>query len=146
MFETFFLRRNIKNNKKLLKFIKFILNNEKPYLYKCKINYIFVSSEDIYYFNKLLFNRKRNTDVISINYLNTNKHLVSDIFISIPDTYFNSTFYRVGFYYELLRNIIHGTLHCVGYNDLTISDKKNMLKIINYYIIIYIIKYILKLS
>ena len=50
--------------------------------------------------------------------------LDGEIFISLKDAEENSKKYRVSFDNELLRLIIHGILHLLGYDDITLQKEK----------------------
>ena len=52
-----------------------------------------------------------------------------EIIISLRDAEENSKKYQVTFDNELLRLIIHGILHLLGYDDVTLPKKRVMKKI-----------------
>ncbi|XBT18524.1 MAG: rRNA maturation RNase YbeY [Candidatus Shikimatogenerans sp. Tder] len=126
---------------KLIPFIKFILNKEKIYNYT--INYIFCNNKYIFYLNNIFFKKNKNTDVISLHYF-YKKYLIGDIYISLEETNINSIYNLVNYKYEILRNVIHGILHIIGYLDDNIYDKNIMYIKQKKYILIYILKYFLK--
>ncbi len=85
----------------------------------------FISSEAIHELNKTYLKHDYSTDIITFNYSGKNDILEGEIFISLDDAYSNSKKYDVHFSYEVLRLIIHGILHLIGYDD---QDKKSKLK------------------
>ena len=65
------------------------------------------------------------TDIITFNY-NTNNTVSGDLFISIERVLENAAEYKVSNSNELLRVIMHGILHLVGFDDLTEEDKNQI--------------------
>ncbi len=68
------------------------------------------------------------------NYNDYNESLEGDIFISIDRVKENSLKYNDSFESELMRVLIHGTLHLLGYEDSDLSEKKIMTNKENYYL------------
>ncbi len=91
----------------------------------------FISSEDIQLINKTYLNHHYTTDIITFNYSDVVKQIDGEIFISIEDALTNSKKFKVTLSDELVRLVIHGVLHLLGYNDHTISDKKIMKQLEN---------------
>jgi len=91
----------------------------------------FISSEDIQLINKTYLNHHYTTDIITFNYSDVVKKIDGEIFISIEDALTNSKMFKVTLSDELVRLVIHGVLHLLGYNDQTISDKKIMKRLEN---------------
>jgi rRNA maturation RNase YbeY len=86
------------------------------------INFIFCSDEYLKEMNVLYLNHDYYTDVITFNY-NTDDELSGDIYISAERVADNAKKYKVVFITELLRVMIHGILHLLGYNDQTEKEK-----------------------
>ncbi len=63
------------------------------------------------------------TDVITFDWSEIPGTLHGDIYISIDRVKENATTYGVTFPHELLRVIVHGVLHLIGYNDLSKEEK-----------------------
>lgn len=91
----------------------------------------FVNSENIHQINKKYLNHDYSTDIITFNYSGDNNILDGEIFISVEDAEYNSKKYDVILDNELLRLIIHGILHLLGFDDINASDKRKMKKIEN---------------
>lgn len=80
------------------------------------INYIFCSDDHLLTINKEFLQHDYYTDVITFDY--TLKGVVSgDVFISVDRVINNAESYRENVDSELVRVIMHGLLHLLGYND-----------------------------
>lgn len=86
------------------------------------INIIFCSDEYLLEVNKQYLNHDYYTDIITFNY-NTDK-INGDLFISLDRVGDNATQNNVPRETELLRVIIHGVLHLLGFNDKTAKEEK----------------------
>ena len=89
----------------------------------------FVSQETIRKVNNEYLSHDYSTDIITFDYSNERNILDGEILISLKDAEDNSKKYQVTFDNELLRLIIHGILHLVGYDDIIIPKRKIMKKI-----------------
>jgi len=90
-----------------------------------EITVIFCSDEYLLELNKKSLNHDYYTDVITFN--NTVDNIISgDIYISVDTVSDNATVYSTTFENELLRVIIHGVLHLIGFNDESDDEKKEM--------------------
>jgi rRNA maturation RNase YbeY len=90
-----------------------------------------ISSIDIHDINKTYLKHDYTTDIITFNYSKIIDHIDGEIFISIEDAIENSKKYKVSLSDELVRLVIHGVLHLLGYDDLNTSDKKIMKRLEN---------------
>ncbi|MEO5675396.1 MAG: rRNA maturation RNase YbeY [Chitinophagales bacterium] len=91
-----------------------------------KIDFIFCSNPYILKLNKKFLFHHSSTDVITFDYSKNNKSVFAEIFISVDEVKKNARYYRVSFMDELHRVMIHGVLHCCGYSDKNVSDRKKM--------------------
>ena len=91
----------------------------------------FVSRETIRKVNNEYLSHDYSTDIITFDYSNERNILDGEIIISLKDAEENSKKYHVTFDNELLRLIIHGILHLLGYDDVTLPKKRVMKKIEN---------------
>jgi probable rRNA maturation factor len=100
-----------------------VLSSEKKRL--GKVNYIFVSRERILEINRGYLGHDYFTDVISFDksFLNT---INGEIYICIPIVNENSKELSNNITEEILRVIVHGLLHLIGYRDLTAEERKQM--------------------
>jgi rRNA maturation RNase YbeY len=100
------------------------------------LNIIFISEYEIEKINKKFLDHDGSTDVITFNYFD-NKELDGEIVISVDDAQYYAAKYKVSLSRELMRLVIHGILHMVGYDDQTTSDKKVMKSLENKYVKIF---------
>jgi rRNA maturation RNase YbeY len=91
----------------------------------------FVNSKEIMRINKEYLNQNYSTDIITFNYSESQKLLNGEIYISIEDAASNAKKYRVKIKEEIMRLIIHGFLHLLGYDDQSQKDKIVMKKLEN---------------
>lgn len=84
----------------------------------------FLDENYILELNREYLNHDYNTDIITFNYSGDNDMLDGEIFISVDDAFNNADLYNVEKNNELLRLIIHGFLHLLGYDDSTDEEKK----------------------
>lgn len=98
----------------------------KSYNYNAgQINIAFCSDDYIININNKFLNHNFYTDIITFpNLENLTVH--ADLLISIDTVKSNAIKYSQPFPKELLRVIIHGVLHLVGFNDKTIEQKSLM--------------------
>ncbi|MBZ4676270.1 MAG: Endoribonuclease YbeY [Anaerophaga sp.] len=89
------------------------------------INYIFCSDNYILETNRNFLSHDYTTDIITFDY-SKRRSLSGDILISIPTVSFNAERFGVIFFNELLRVMIHGVLHLLGYKDSTDQEKEEM--------------------
>lgn len=90
-----------------------------------------ITAEEIHKVNKLFLNHDYSTDIITFNYSEENNTLETEIFISLDDAYSNAVKYKVSLDNELLRLVIHGCLHLLGYDDKDKNDKVKMKRMEN---------------
>ncbi|MBQ3657284.1 MAG: rRNA maturation RNase YbeY [Bacteroidales bacterium] len=108
---------------KLVGWIKSAIESEGKQL--GDISYIFCSDEYLWNMNKQFLNHDYYTDIITFDYVK--KDVVSgDLFISYDRIKDNAEKFNVLRETELLRVMIHGVLHLVGYDDLTDEDEKEI--------------------
>lgn len=91
----------------------------------------FISSDDIKKINKMHLNHDYATDIITFRYCTDLKNIDGEIIISIEDAQINSQKFKISFYEEIARLVIHGILHLLGYDDQITNDKKVMKRMEN---------------
>lgn len=121
------------NNKfKVKSWLEFVGKNENVEIER--IDYFFVSGNKILEINRKYLGHNYETDIITFNssFLN---NLHGEVFICINVIRDNALIYSKGsFYKELLRVLVHGLLHLVGYNDITNSEIELMRQKENFYL------------
>jgi rRNA maturation RNase YbeY len=90
-----------------------------------------VTPETIRKVNKEYLDHDYTTDIITFNYSDENYKFDGEIFISFDDALSNAKKFGCKVETELLRLVVHGILHLMGYDDIQESDKKEMKKIEN---------------
>ena len=91
----------------------------------------FISGEYIHAINKSYLKHDYTTDIITFNYSDSLQQLDGEIFVSIDDALNNSKKFKVSLSEELVRLVIHGILHLLGYDDQNVTDKKIMKRLEN---------------
>ena len=92
------------------------------------INIIYVSDEYILEINNKYLNHNFFTDIITFNY-NSETLISGDIFISVERVRENAETFKCSYEKELLRVIIHGIFHLLGFNDESKQQKDKMRKL-----------------
>ena len=90
-----------------------------------EINIILTSDEGLVNINVEFLGRDYYTDIITFDYSEDNI-INGELYISVDRTKENAVKFEVDELRELLRVIIHGILHMIGYNDSTEDEKKEM--------------------
>ena len=91
----------------------------------------FVNSKEMTRINSKYLNHNYSTDIITFNYSGTKNELDGEIYISIDDVASNSKRFGVTFIEEVLRIVIHGFLHLLGYDDKDRKDRVTMKRLEN---------------
>ncbi|NWF49142.1 MAG: rRNA maturation RNase YbeY [Ignavibacteriaceae bacterium] len=91
----------------------------------------FVSAKEISEINQKYLNHNYSTDIITFNYNIDSAGLDGEIFISTEDAKANAEKFKTTFHNEMIRLIIHGILHLLGYDDVKKNDKLKMKRIEN---------------
>lgn len=93
-----------------------------------QLQIIFVDSEYIHAINKEYLKHDYSTDIITFSYSEEKNVFDGEIYISVDDAQKNSKKYKVDFNTEIIRLIIHGILHLLGFDDINEQDKAIMKK------------------
>lgn len=83
-----------------------------------KLDYIFCDDQYLLGINKKYLGHDTFTDIISFGYAE-GKVILGDIFISVDRVRENALKFEAVFEQELLRVMVHGLLHFMGFNDKT---------------------------
>ncbi len=126
---------SIPNKKKIRVLIKQLCLSEKKDL--SFLNLIFCSDKYLLEINKKHLNHDYFTDVITFDFSEDNKNIEGDVYISVDRVADNAIKYKQEKDSELIRTIIHGTLHLFGYKDKTKKEKEIMTSKENKYLSLY---------
>ena len=122
----------LKKKRKIKSWLKEVASEENKII--GYLNYIFVSEKKIRELNKTYLNHDYCTDIITFDY-STDERISGEMYISIDTVKENAIFYHTDFKDELLRVILHGALHLLGYKDNTDDERQRIRKIEDKYIV-----------
>jgi rRNA maturation RNase YbeY len=95
-----------------------------------EVNVVFVDGKTIRRLNRTFLNENGDTDVIAFPYENgagrASERAMGDIYISVPEATRNARRFREPVERELVRLIVHGLLHLLGYRDHNSKEKAEM--------------------
>ena len=132
-FETKNLK--IKNKTKVRSLIKSLCLKENKKL--GFINCVFCSDEYLVEINKKHLKNDYYTDIITFDHKEAEDNVEGDLYISAERIKENAKNFRVTTEEELVRVIIHGVLHLIGYKDKSKKEKVIMTQKENKYISLY---------
>ena len=139
MFVTNFFSENknfkISNKKEIRALLKKICKKENKKI--SFINCVFCSDNRLLEINKKYLNHTSLTDVVTFDFTTSKKTIEGDVYISIDRVKENAKKYKETFKKELLRVIIHGLLHLIGFLDKTKEEKNTMTLKENEYLSLY---------
>tara|TARA_B100001250_G_scaffold2059_1_gene1821 strand:- start:2422 stop:2892 length:471 start_codon:yes stop_codon:yes gene_type:complete len=92
-----------------------------------KVSFVFCSDNFLSSLKKEYFNKNQYTDVIAFQMNeDSDKNLDGEIYISLDRAMENSKIFKEPYEKEIIRLVIHGCLHLIGFNDQSFKEKKNM--------------------
>ena len=115
----------LKNEKSITSWINDVIVSEKHVL--GDLIFAFFSDEDLRQINIKHLKQDYYTDVISFD-VSESGRVSGNIAVSIDRVKENAKTYDSSFDNELYRVMVHGVLHCVGYNDNTKEEKERIRK------------------
>ena len=99
------------------------------------INLIFTSDTYVSALKKEFFSKSQWTDVIAFPLHSENEESVEgEIYISLPTAKENAKLFRQPYSKELIRLVIHGSLHLLGIEDGTIKKKEKMIELEEFFL------------
>lgn len=125
-----YCEKPIKINKKKLKELVSLISSSVNALV-VDVEFNFVNSASIHVINRNYLNHDYSTDIITFNYSNESHNLTAEIFISVEDALVNSKKFVNSLDNEVLRLVVHGILHLVGYDDMSAEKRRVMKRIEN---------------
>jgi len=116
---------NLSLNKKEVRFwIKNVVKKENKKL--SYLNFVFCTDSYLLELNQKYLKHNSLTDVIAFDFSESKKTIEGDVYISVDRVKENAKKYSPSFKKELLRVLLHGVLHLIGYKDKTKEQKKIM--------------------
>lgn len=122
-YSSYDIEYNLAGKEQISKWITQVIEN-KDFIVG-DINYIFCSDNYILETNRKFLSHDYTTDIITFDY-SKRRRISGDVLISIPTVSFNAERFGVTIFNELLRVMIHGVLHLMGYKDSTDKEKEEM--------------------
>ena len=113
----------LKDSKNCLKLIEKVIRSEKKL--PGDLSFIITTDHKLIEINREFLDHDYYTDVIAFNN-NDNKIVNGEIYISLDTVRRNSYNYNVSLRNELIRVMVHGTLHLCGYKDRNRKEKDIM--------------------
>ena len=126
---------NLKDKKNIRELIKKICLEENKKL--GFINCVFCSDNYLIEINNKYLQHDYFTDIITFDHSENKRNIEGDLYISVDRTKENAKKYKVDENTELIRVIIHGLLHLIGYKDKTKKEKALMSEKENKYLSLY---------
>ena len=94
-----------------------------------KISIVFCSDNFLSNLKKKYFNKNQYTDVIAFQMNEvSDRSLDGEIYISLDRALENSKTFKEPYEKEIIRLVIHGCLHLIGFDDQSFKEKQNMTK------------------
>ena len=86
----------------------------------------FINRDELRTVNISFLQHYYDTDIITFDYSENSNFIEGELLISIDDAESNAKKFKVTVQNELIRLVIHGMLHLLGFDDKNVKDKKTM--------------------
>jgi probable rRNA maturation factor len=123
-FHFYGTRISLSERKRLKQFISRVFKQYKIVL--GTLDVIFCTDNFLLDINRNHLKHDYYTDVITFTLSEPGKPVVGEIYISVDRVRDNAKDFKIPVRDELLRIILHGTLHLCGFNDKSSKEKKSM--------------------
>lgn len=122
----------LKGSGKIKKFLEKVIvaENKVP----GDLNFVFTDDGNLLQINRKFLEHDYYTDVISFAY-NTEDKISGEVYISIDTVKKNAAAYKVPVWEEVLRVMIHGTLHLCGHLDGETQERLKMTELQEMYLV-----------
>lgn len=120
------------NEKRIREWLNNVINHEGAEA--GIIQFILIKDEDLLEINRTYLKHDTLTDIITFNFNKEFGGISGDIYISLERVFENAEHYHVSVINELMRVMVHGVLHLIGYDDQDESSKQMMRDRENYYL------------
>jgi probable rRNA maturation factor len=117
------IKYRLKSSKKVLKLIERVIRSENKI--PGDLNFIFTTDKEIIKINSEFLKHNYFTDVIAFEG-NKKKIVNGEIYLSIDTVKNNANNYKISLREEIIRVMLHGTLHLCGYKDKNKKEKEKM--------------------
>jgi probable rRNA maturation factor len=105
-------------NLPFLRLITSVLANEILELQTCELAIYIVGAREMTRLNEAFLKHQGSTDVLAFNYSEAEgPPLVGEIFVCADEARIQAARFHTDWQSELVRYIVHGTLHLMGYDD-----------------------------
>ena len=117
------IKYRVRRTGELKKFLEKVITGEN-YI-PGDLIFILTGDESMLEMNRKFLNHDYHTDVISFKW-SEDKIIDGEVYLGFETICRNATLYGTGISEELIRVIIHGTLHLCGYTDENRTDREKM--------------------
>lgn len=95
---------------------------------QCELSVLLLNEKEIAQINETFLRHKGSTDVITFNYLDSPARttVAGDVLVCVDEAIGQARRFRTTWQSELVRYIVHGVLHLLGYDDRRKTSRQKM--------------------